>query len=46
MTRVGNDPALLATRSVAMLLDRVEGRVDGTPRNEILPCILRQFDTA
>lgn len=46
VTRVGNDPALLATRSVAMLLDRVEGRVDGTPRNEILPCILRQFDTA
>jgi DNA-binding LacI/PurR family transcriptional regulator len=46
VTRVGNDPALLATRSVALLLDRVEGRWDGTTRNETLPCILRQFDTA
>ncbi len=46
VTRVGNDPALLATRAVAMLIDRLEGRWDGAPRTETLSCILRKFDTA
>lgn len=46
LTRVGNRPALLAGQAVAMLLDRLEGRWDGPPRSEILPCTFRRFDTA
>jgi DNA-binding LacI/PurR family transcriptional regulator len=46
LTRVGNRPALLAGQAVAMLRDRLEGRWDGAPRSEILPCTLRRFDTA
>lgn len=46
LTRVGNQPALLASRAVTMLLDRLEGRWDGGIRSEILPCTLRRFATA
>ena len=46
LTRVGNRPAQLAGKAVAMLLDRLEGRWDGGPRSEILPCHLRRFNTA
>lgn len=46
LTRVGNRPAILAGRAVALLRDRLEGRWDGAPRSEILPCTLRRFDTA
>lgn len=46
LTRVGNKPALLAAKAVAMLRDRLEGRWIGEVRSEILPCTLRRFDTA
>lgn len=46
LTRVGNRPALLASKAVAMLRDRLEGRWDGEVRSEILPCTLRRFETA
>jgi DNA-binding LacI/PurR family transcriptional regulator len=46
LTRVGNQPAQLAAKAVAMLLDRLEGRWDGDVRSEILPCYLRRFATA
>ena len=46
LTRVGAKPALLATRALALLRDRLEGRWAGAPRSEILPCTLRRFDTA
>jgi len=46
LTRVGAKPALLATRALAMLRDRLEGRWTGEVRSEILPCTLRRLDTA
>ena len=46
LTRVGSRPALLATRAMEMLRDRLEGRWNGEVRSETLPCTLRRFDTA
>jgi DNA-binding LacI/PurR family transcriptional regulator len=46
LTRVGNKPALLATKALELLRDRLEGRWTGPARAEILPCTLRRFDTA
>ena len=46
VTRVGNDPTLLADRAVTMLLDRLGGSFDGEPRSEVLDCSLKIFDTA
>ncbi|WP_309082945.1 LacI family DNA-binding transcriptional regulator [Chelativorans sp.] len=46
LTRVGNSPAALAKRATEMLLERLGGRYDGPPRSEVVPCFLREFDTA
>jgi len=46
LTRVGNSPAALAKRATEMLLERLGGEYDGPPRTEIVPCFLREFDTA
>lgn len=46
LTRVGGKPALLATKALEMLGDRLEGRWTGEVRSEILPCTLRRLDTA
>jgi len=46
LTRVGNSPAELARRAVAILAERLGKVVDGPPRTEILPCHLLQFDSA
>ena len=46
LTRVGNSPAELARRAVAMLSDRLAKRADGPPRTEIVPCHLLEFDSA
>lgn len=46
LTRVGNRPAMLASRAVAMLRDRFDGRWQGEGRQEVLPCVLKRYDTA
>lgn len=46
LTRVGAKPALLATKALGMLRDRLDGRWAGEVRSETLPCKLRRFDTA
>lgn len=46
ITRVGNAPAELAGRAARMLLERLSGAYTGAPRSEIVPCILKEFDTA
>ena len=46
LTRVGNAPGLLARRAARMLLERLAGEYIGPPRSEVLPCVLRPFDTA
>lgn len=46
LTRVGNAPSELARRATRMLLERLNGGYGGTPRTEIVPCILHPFDTA
>lgn len=45
-TRVGAAPAELARRAARLLLDRLGGRYDGPPREEVVACELREFDTA
>lgn len=45
-TRVGAPPAELARRAARLLLDRLAGRYDGPPRQEVVACALREFDTA
>lgn len=46
VTRVGNSPAELARRATAMLLERLNKKTAESPRTEIVPCRLREFDTA
>jgi len=46
LTRVGNSPAALAQRATEMLIERLNGTYEGPPRTEIVPCFLREFDTA
>jgi len=46
LTRVGAKPSALAIRALEMLSDRLDGRWSGDVRSEILPCVLRRFDTA
>lgn len=46
LTRVGGKPALLATKALELLRDRLDGRWTGAVRSETLPCALRRFDTA
>lgn len=46
IARVGNTPSLLAHRATAMLLERLSGEYSGSPRSEVIPCILHAFDTA
>ncbi|MDW6022548.1 LacI family DNA-binding transcriptional regulator [Mesorhizobium sp. BAC0120] len=46
LTRVGNSPAELARRATRMLLERISGLYVGEPRSEVVPCILKEFDTA
>jgi DNA-binding LacI/PurR family transcriptional regulator len=46
VTRVGNDPSLLARRGIEMLLERMGGTFEGEPRREVIDCILKVFDTA
>lgn len=45
-TRVGAAPADLARRAARLLLDRLAGRYAGPPRQEVVSCELREFDTA
>ena len=46
LTRVGNSPAELARRAVAMLAGRLAKTATGPARTEIVPCHLLEFDTA
>jgi DNA-binding LacI/PurR family transcriptional regulator len=46
LTRVGVSPRVLAERASAMLISRLNGERDGPPRTEVVPCVLREFDTA
>lgn len=46
LTRVGSAPAELARRATCMLLERLNGSYVGAPRSEVVPCVLREFDTA
>jgi DNA-binding LacI/PurR family transcriptional regulator len=45
-THVGTDPAELASRACALLLDRLSGNYDGLPRREVVPYRLVAQDTA
>lgn len=45
-TCVGNSPAELARRATHMLIERLNGTYVGEPRSEIVPCVLREFETA
>ena len=46
LTRAGENPGALARRAVEMLLDRLNGKFDGPPRTEVIPCALRIFESA
>lgn len=46
LTRVGNSPAELARRAVAMLLERLGKKFDGAARTAVLPCHLQALDSA
>jgi DNA-binding LacI/PurR family transcriptional regulator len=46
LTRVGNAPSELARRATAMLLDRLNGTYTAEPRSDVVPCTLRELDTA
>lgn len=46
ITRVGNTPSLIAHRATEMLIERLSGTYAGSPRSEVIPCILHAFDTA
>jgi DNA-binding LacI/PurR family transcriptional regulator len=46
LTRVGTNPALLASRAAEMLLERLTGKYDGAPRREVVPHTLIIEDTA
>lgn len=45
-TCVGNSPAELARRATHMLIERLNGSYAGASRSEIVPCILRECETA
>jgi DNA-binding LacI/PurR family transcriptional regulator len=46
LTRVGLPPAALAHRACAMLIERLNGSYTGPVRTEVMPCALRQFNSA
>ncbi|WP_055049551.1 LacI family DNA-binding transcriptional regulator [Devosia sp. A16] len=46
LTRAGENPGALARRAVEMLLERLNGKFDGPPRTEVIPCALRIFESA
>ena len=46
LTRVGVSPSALAHRACAMLIERLNGSYTDAPRTEVLPCMLKQFDSA
>lgn len=46
LTRAGENPGALARRAVEMLLERLNGKFDGQPRTEVIPCALRVFESA
>src|SRR3569623_713589 len=46
LTRVGTNPAALASRAAQMLLERLSGKYDGPPRREVVPHTLTIQDTA
>lgn len=46
LTRAGENPGALARRAVEMLLERINGKFDGPPRTEVIPCALRIFESA
>jgi DNA-binding LacI/PurR family transcriptional regulator len=46
LTRVGVSPRVLAQRASAMLIRRLNEESDEPPRTEVVPCVLREFDTA
>lgn len=46
LTRAGKSPSVLAQHAVKMLLDRLNGRFDGPPRTEIVPCALQILESA
>jgi DNA-binding LacI/PurR family transcriptional regulator len=46
LTRVGSSPSALAQRAAAMLLERLNGGLEGPAREEVLSCCVQAFDTA
>ena len=46
LTRAGKSPTVLAQRATEMLLDRLNGRYEGPPRTEVIPCALQVFESA
>lgn len=46
LTRVGLPPSVLAQHAARMLLDRLSGTYSGPVRAEIIPCVLKAFDSA
>jgi DNA-binding LacI/PurR family transcriptional regulator len=46
LTRAGENPGALARRAVEMLLERLNGKFEGPPRTEVIPCALRIFESA
>jgi DNA-binding LacI/PurR family transcriptional regulator len=46
LTRAGKSPSVLAQRATEMLLERLNGKFDGPPRTEVIPCALQVFESA
>jgi DNA-binding LacI/PurR family transcriptional regulator len=46
LTRAGKSPSVLAQRATEMLLERLNGKFEGPPRTEVIPCALQIFESA
>ncbi len=46
LTRIGINPMVVGRRATEMLLERLNGKYAGPPRSEIIPCTVREFESA